>query len=43
MNSKIWDRNYFLQGTSDMDPDSGKIKGIVNIKQILKRNEKIDV
>ena len=43
MNSKIWDRNYFLQGTSDMEPDSGKIKGIVNIKQILKRNEKIDV
>ena len=23
MNSKIWGRNYFLQGTSNMEPDSG--------------------
>ena len=37
-NSKILDRNYFLQGTSDMEPDSGKIKGIGNIKQMLKGN-----
>ena len=38
MNGKIWERNYFLQGTSNMEPDFGKIKGIGNIKQSLKRN-----
>ena len=32
--SKICDRNYFLQETSNMEPDSRKIKGIGNIKQI---------
>ena len=31
-NSNIWDRNYFLQGTSNMEPDSGKIKDIRNIR-----------
>ena len=40
MNSKIWSRNYFLQTASNMESDSGKIKGIGNIKQILKRNKK---
>ena len=34
MNSKIWERNYSLQGTSNMEPDSEKIKEIGNIKQI---------
>ena len=34
MNSKIWNRNYFLQGTSNMETDPGKIKDIGNIKQI---------
>ena len=34
MNSKIWGRNYFLQETSYMEPDSEKIKGIGNIEQI---------
>ena len=29
---KIWDRNYFLQGTSNIESDSGKIKGIGNSK-----------
>ena len=33
-NSKIWNRNYFLQGTSNMETDPGKIKDIGNIKQI---------
>ena len=33
---KIWDRN-FVHGTSKMEPDSGKIKGIGDIKQIQKR------
>ena len=33
MNSKILNRNYFLQGTSVMEPDPGKIKNIGNIKQ----------
>ena len=36
---KIWDRN-FVHGTSKMEPDSGKIKGIGDIKQIQKRNKK---
>ena len=31
-NSKIWDRNYFVQGTSNMEPGPGKIKDIGNIK-----------
>ena len=39
-NSKIWSRNYFLQGTSNMEPEPGKIKDISYIKQILKRNKK---
>ena len=34
MNSKIWDINYFLQGASNMESDSGKVKEIGNIKQI---------
>ena len=34
MKKKVWDRNYFLQGTSNMEPDSGRIKGIGNIRQI---------
>ena len=32
MNSKISDRTYFLLGTSNMEPDSRKIKDIGNIK-----------
>ena len=38
--SKIWDRNYFLQETSIMEPDLRKINDIDNIKQILKRDKK---
>ena len=32
-NSKIWDRNYFLQGNSNMEPDPEKFTDICNIKQ----------
>ena len=38
--SKIWDRNYFLQGTSIMEPDLRKINNTGNIKQVLKRDKK---
>ena len=43
MNSKIRERNFFPQGTSNMEPDSRKIIGIGNIKHILKRNIKMEV
>ena len=33
-NSKIWHRNYFLQETSNMEPDPGKIRDIVNIDSL---------
>ena len=33
-NSKIWNRTYFLQRTSNLEPDPGKIKDIDNIKPI---------
>ena len=33
-NSKMWNRNYLVWGTSNMEPDPGKIKGICYIKQI---------
>ena len=29
---KTWDINYFLQGTSNIEPDPGKIKGNGKIK-----------
>ena len=38
-NSEIWDRNYVLQGTQNMEPDSGKVKGIGNIKKWNKNME----
>ena len=31
---KFWDRNYFPQGTSNMETDPVKIKSTGNIKQI---------
>ena len=43
MNSKIWNRNYLLQGTSNKESESGKIKDNENIKQILKRHKKMEV
>ena len=39
-NSKIWNRSYLLQGTSNMEPDPERIKDIHNITQIQKRNKK---
>ena len=43
MNSTIWDRNHFLERTANMESDSKKIKGIGNIKQISKRNKKMEM
>ena len=34
MNSNIWNKNFFLQGTSNMEPDPGKIKDTGNIEQM---------
>ena len=42
-NSRIWHSNYLLQGTLNMEPDSEKIRDIGNIKQIFKRNTKMEV
>ena len=39
MNSKIWDRDYFLQTTSDMESDSGKIKGIAKLNKFRKKKK----
>lgn len=33
-NIKVWNRDYFLKGTLNMEPHPRKLKNIPNVKQI---------